>query len=234
MESENRKFKCMIYYNEMKRGSIMHDDLTYPMLHDMLMKKFNLEANYPLNLSAKLSSFEDTFDITDDTEVQFFVECACNSKDELAHLYVSQHKTIDNTASFMDNNTKNMLYNFFEPTTFEDLGPSKVITSGLSLNFGPNDFQQHEPTTFAFGDYNEYENEQNDVNDVLDGNPEPNYHKWEKFMSFEPDIPETPLYKSKPIISKHYKKETYVKVSNIFDNKEALDLAIRLKAVEDG
>ncbi|GJS42695.1 hypothetical protein Tco_0567738 [Tanacetum coccineum] len=159
------------------RGSIMHDDLTYPMLHDMLMKKFNLEANYPLNLSAKLSSFEDTFDITDDTEVQFFVECACNSKDELAHLYVSQHKTIDNTASFMDNNTKNMLYNFFEPTTFEDLGPSKVITSGLSLNFGPNDFQQHEPTTFAFGDYNEYENEQNDVNDVLDGNPEPNYHK---------------------------------------------------------
>nr|GEZ60554.1 hypothetical protein [Tanacetum cinerariifolium] len=30
--------------------------------------KFNLEANYPLNLSAKMSSFEDTFDITDDTE----------------------------------------------------------------------------------------------------------------------------------------------------------------------
>ncbi|GJV00099.1 transposase, MuDR, MULE transposase domain protein [Tanacetum coccineum] len=228
------------------RGSIMHDDLTYPMLHDMLMKKFNLEANYPLNLSAKLSSFEDTFDITDDTEVQFFVECACNSKDELAHLYVSQHKTIDNTTSFVENNTKNMFYNFFDPTTFEDVGPSKFINSGLSLNFGPSDFHKHESSqknesqiekpecSFAFRDYNEYKNEQNAVNDVVDENPEPNYHKWEKFMSFEPDIPETPLYKSKPIISKHYKKETDVKVGNIFDNKEALDLAIRLKAVEDG
>nr|GEV00719.1 hypothetical protein [Tanacetum cinerariifolium] len=69
---------------------------------------------------------------------------------------------------------------------------------------------------------------------ITDEKPEPNYHKWEKFMSFEPDIPETPLYKSKLIISKHYKKETDVKVGNIFDNKEALDLAIRLKDVEDG
>ncbi|GJS84329.1 hypothetical protein Tco_0750870 [Tanacetum coccineum] len=46
----------------------MHDDLTYAMLHDMKMKKFNLEANYALNLSIKLSSFDDTFDITDDPE----------------------------------------------------------------------------------------------------------------------------------------------------------------------
>ncbi|GJU67364.1 transposase, MuDR, MULE transposase domain protein [Tanacetum coccineum] len=65
-------------------------------------------------------------------------------------------------------------------------------------------------------------------------NPQPNYHKWEKFMSFKPDIPETPLYKSKPMISKQYKKETDIKVGNIFDNKEALELAIRLKALDKG
>ncbi|GJT33638.1 transposase, MuDR, MULE transposase domain protein [Tanacetum coccineum] len=53
-------------------------------------------------------------------------------------------------------------------------------------------------------------------------------------MSFKPDIPETPLYKSKPLISKDYQKETEVKVGNIFDNKEALDLAIRLKALDEG
>ncbi|GJZ04846.1 hypothetical protein Tco_0538121, partial [Tanacetum coccineum] len=70
----------------MNRGSILHDDLTYTMLHEMVMKKFNLEANYPLNLSAKLSSIDDNLDITDDHEVRFFVECACNSKDEVAHL----------------------------------------------------------------------------------------------------------------------------------------------------
>ncbi|GKD15076.1 transposase, MuDR, MULE transposase domain protein, partial [Tanacetum coccineum] len=55
-------------------------------------------------------------------------------------------------------------------------------------------------------------------------NPQPNYHKWEKFMSFKPDIPEIPLYKSKPMISKQYKKETDIKVGNSFDNKEALEL----------
>nr|GEU62777.1 hypothetical protein [Tanacetum cinerariifolium] len=53
-------------------------------------------------------------------------------------------------------------------------------------------------------------------------------------MSFKPDIPETPLYKSKPMISKEYKKETGVKVGNIVDNKEALVLAIRLKALDEG
>nr|GEY38586.1 hypothetical protein [Tanacetum cinerariifolium] len=53
-------------------------------------------------------------------------------------------------------------------------------------------------------------------------------------MSFKPDIPETPLYKSKPMISKDYKKETDVKVGKNFVNKEALDLAIRLKALDEG
>ncbi|GJZ91478.1 hypothetical protein Tco_0663405 [Tanacetum coccineum] len=87
------------------------------MLHDMIMKKFKLEANYLLNLSAKLPSFDDIFDITDDNE---------------------------------------------------------------------------------------------------------------------PDITETSLYKSKPMISKEYKKETEVKVGNIFENKEALVLEIRLKALDEG
>nr|GEW47419.1 transposase, MuDR, MULE transposase domain protein [Tanacetum cinerariifolium] len=110
----------------MNRGSILHEDLTYAMLHEMVMKKFNLEAIYPLNLSAKVSSIDDNFDITD------------------------------------------------------------------------------------------------------------NHEKWQKYMSFKPDIPETPLYKSKPMISKDYKKETDVKVGKIFDNKEALDLAIRFKALDKG
>nr|GEY32205.1 hypothetical protein [Tanacetum cinerariifolium] len=48
------------------------------------------------------------------------------------------------------------------------------------------------------------------------------------------DIPETPLYNSKPMVSKHYKKKTDVKVGKNFDIKEALDLAIRLKAFEEG
>ncbi|GJV90854.1 hypothetical protein Tco_1538667 [Tanacetum coccineum] len=187
MGSNIKKFKCLIHYNGINRDAILHEDLTYTMLHEMVMKKFNLEANYPLNLSAKLSSIDDNFDITDDHEIQFFVECACNSKDEVAHLYVSKHKALYDTTSSLEN----MFYDFFEPTTLENIRPSNNITNmsfdnnGLDLNFGTN-------------------------------------------------IPETPLYKSKPMISKDYKKETNVKVGQNFNNKDALDLAIRLKGLDEG
>nr|GEZ09325.1 transposase, MuDR, MULE transposase domain protein [Tanacetum cinerariifolium] len=178
----------------------------------MVMKKFNLEVIYSLNLSTKV--INDNFDITDDHEVQFFVECA--SKDELAHL---PSNNITNTS--FDNN-------------------------GLDLNIGTSHFHNNEPNhqneshfekpqcSFAFEDYHEYEDEKNKFDDVVDERPLPNFQKSQKYRSFKPGIPETPLYKSKPMISKDYKKETDVKVGKIFDNKEALDLAIRLKALDEG
>ncbi|GJR72950.1 transposase, MuDR, MULE transposase domain protein [Tanacetum coccineum] len=173
--------------------------LTYTMLHEMVMKKFNLEANYPLNLSAKVSSIDDNFDITDDHKVWFFVECACNSKDEVAQFF--------GTSDFHNNESDHQNEPLFEKRE----------------------------CSFAFGDYHEYEDEKNEFDDVVDDNPLPNYQKWQKYMSsFKPDISETPLYKSKPMILKHYKKETDVKVGQNFDNKEALDLAIRLKALDEG
>ncbi|GKC80005.1 transposase, MuDR, MULE transposase domain protein, partial [Tanacetum coccineum] len=112
---------------------------------------------------------------------------------------------------------------------------------GLEYDFQKNEFSyKKEPhftkpeSSFAFGSYDENEDEQNDCNDGVDERPQPIYHKWKNFMSFKLDILETPLYKSKPMISKHYNKQTEVEVGNIFDNKEALDLAIRLKALDDG
>nr|GFA24187.1 hypothetical protein [Tanacetum cinerariifolium] len=71
-----------------------------------------------------------------------------------------------------------------------------------------------------------------DCFDGVDENPQPVYHTWKKFMSFKPGIPE-PLYKSKPMISKHYNKNLEVKIGNCFNNKEALDLEVRLKALEE-
>ncbi|GJU18023.1 hypothetical protein Tco_1145989 [Tanacetum coccineum] len=52
------------------RGSILSKDLTYSMLHEMVMQKFNLEANAEINFSFKLSSFDFAVDITDDAEVR--------------------------------------------------------------------------------------------------------------------------------------------------------------------
>ncbi|GJX76258.1 transposase, MuDR, MULE transposase domain protein [Tanacetum coccineum] len=121
------------------------------MLHEMVMRKFKLEANAVINLSFKLSSFDFAIDITDDDEVQFFV--------------------------------------------------------------GSNEYN---------------------TDDVVNENPQNEIHKWQKFMSFEPDIPEAPVYKAKPIISKQYSQQSEVEKGNIFDNKESLILAVRLKALSEG
>ncbi|GJU74263.1 hypothetical protein Tco_1265668 [Tanacetum coccineum] len=225
MGSNIRKFKCLVHYNGMNRGSILHEDLTYSMLHEMVMKKFNLEANYPLYLSAKLSSIDDNFDITDD-KVQFW-----RTIKKTPFYIIALNQTTLGIPSEPSNNITNTSFN----------------NNGLDLNFGTSEFHNNESNhqneslfekqecSFAFGDYHEYEDEKNEFDDVVDDNPLPNYQKWQKYMSsFKPDIPETPIYKSKPMISKHYKKETDVKVGQIFENKEALDLAIRLKALDKG
>ncbi|GKD46758.1 transposase, MuDR, MULE transposase domain protein [Tanacetum coccineum] len=151
MASNIKNFKCLIHFNGTQRGSILSEDLTYSMLHEMVMQKFKLEANAVMNLLFKLSSFDFVVDITDDAEVQFFV--------------------------------------------------------------GSNEYN---------------------TNDVVNENPQNKIHKWQKFMSFEPDIPETPVYKAKPIISKQYSQQSEVEKGKIFDNKESLILAVRLKALSEG
>ncbi|GJS04391.1 putative reverse transcriptase domain-containing protein [Tanacetum coccineum] len=161
---------CLLH--EIERGAIMHNDMTYSMLHEMIKKKFNLETNDRLNLSVKLPSFDSLLDITDDEENE---SCYKNEPD--------------------------------------------FIKSGSS---------------FAFESYDKNEDEKNDCFDTVSENPQPVYHKWKKFVPFKLDIPETPLYKSKHIISKHDNKDSEVSVGNTFDNKEALDLVVRLKALEYG
>ncbi|GKB38896.1 hypothetical protein Tco_0883838, partial [Tanacetum coccineum] len=150
MASNIKNFKCLIHFNETRRGFILSEDLTYSMLHEMVMHKFNLEANALINFSFKLLSFDFAVDITDDVEVQFFVGCACNSKDDFAQLS------------------------------------------------------------------NKY-----NTDDVVNENPQKKFHKWKKFMSFEPDIPKTSVYKEKPNISKQYTQQSEVEKGNIFDNREA-------------
>ncbi|GJR01456.1 phospholipase-like protein [Tanacetum coccineum] len=140
--------------------------------------------------------------ITDDAEVQFFVGCACNSNDEFAHLFVSEQK--------------NMFFNFFESTTLENEGPSNQEIPSSHLNDSLH--MQNEPhfsnpeSSFAFRS-NEY-----NTDDVVNENPQNKIHKWQKFMSFEPDIPETPIYKAKPNISKQYSQQSEVEKTQTYPN----------------
>ncbi|GKC42364.1 hypothetical protein Tco_1060086, partial [Tanacetum coccineum] len=71
------------------------------------------------------------------------------------------------------------------------------------------------------------------IDDVVNENPQNKIHKWQKFLSFEPEIPDTPVYKAKPIISKQYSQQSEVEKGKIFDNKESLILAVRLKALSE-
>nr|GEU43068.1 transposase, MuDR, MULE transposase domain protein [Tanacetum cinerariifolium] len=62
---------------EVEGGFVSSCSLLFTIPHpaDMIMKKFNLEANYSLNLLAKLPSFDDNFDITNDNEIRTFMHC---------------------------------------------------------------------------------------------------------------------------------------------------------------
>ncbi|GJZ22053.1 transposase, MuDR, MULE transposase domain protein [Tanacetum coccineum] len=72
------------------------------------------------------------------------------------------------------------------------------------------------------------------TDDVVTENPQDKIYKWQKFMSFEPDIPETPVYKAKQNISNQYSQQSEVEKGKIFDNKESLIMAVRLKALSEG
>ncbi|GKA26657.1 transposase, MuDR, MULE transposase domain protein [Tanacetum coccineum] len=161
MASNIINFKCLIHFNETRRGFILSEDLTYSMLHEMVMQKFNLEANALINFSFKLLSFDFAVDITDDAE------------DEM----------------------------IFISTTPYNCKMSHIFSNPES--------------SFAFRS-NKY-----NTDDVVNENPQKKFHKWQKFMSFEPDIPETSVYKEKPNISKQYTQQSEVEKGNIFDNREA-------------
>nr|GEW28974.1 hypothetical protein [Tanacetum cinerariifolium] len=70
----------------------MYNDLMCTSLMVLLVEKFNLDTNVQLNLSCKLPSLDTMMKITNDEEVSFFVERACNTNDGMPHLYAVETK----------------------------------------------------------------------------------------------------------------------------------------------
>ncbi|GKC35493.1 hypothetical protein Tco_1047877, partial [Tanacetum coccineum] len=65
--------------------------MTYLMLLEFVVKRFNLDPNVRFNLSFNLPAIE--WDITNDEDVEFFIDCATNSiTDEIPHLYIRPPK----------------------------------------------------------------------------------------------------------------------------------------------
>ncbi|GJR14401.1 hypothetical protein Tco_0797053 [Tanacetum coccineum] len=58
MASYSNKFKCVLHLNDKEEGVIVYDDMTYSLLLEMVMKRFNLDPNVWLNLSFNLPSIE--------------------------------------------------------------------------------------------------------------------------------------------------------------------------------
>ncbi|GJR24759.1 reverse transcriptase domain-containing protein [Tanacetum coccineum] len=91
MDAYSKKFKCVLHFNSFEERVIMYDDMTYSMLLEFVVKRFNLDPNIMFNLSFNLPVIER--DITNDEDVELFIDCATNSLyDEIPHLYVRPPK----------------------------------------------------------------------------------------------------------------------------------------------
>ncbi|GKB82753.1 reverse transcriptase domain-containing protein [Tanacetum coccineum] len=87
MDAYSKKFKCVLHFNSFEERVIMYDDMTYSTLLEFVVKRFNLDPNILFNLSFNLPAIER--DITNDEDVEFFIDCATNSLyEEIPHLYV--------------------------------------------------------------------------------------------------------------------------------------------------
>nr|GEX66725.1 hypothetical protein [Tanacetum cinerariifolium] len=91
MAAYSNKFKCVLHFNTFKEDVIMYYDITYPMLLEFVMKRFNLNPNIWLKFSFTLPVIER--EIIHDVDVEFLINYATNSlNDEITHLYVSPPK----------------------------------------------------------------------------------------------------------------------------------------------
>nr|GEW46165.1 hypothetical protein [Tanacetum cinerariifolium] len=87
MDAYSKKFKCVLHYNSFEGRIIMYDDMTHSTLLKFVVKRFNLDPNILFNLSFNLPAIKK--DITNDEDVEFFIDCATNSLyEEIPHLYV--------------------------------------------------------------------------------------------------------------------------------------------------
>ncbi|GKB08450.1 hypothetical protein Tco_0836734, partial [Tanacetum coccineum] len=73
MASYSNKFKCVLHFNSFEEGVILYNDMTYSMLLEFVLKRFNLHPNVRLNLSFNLPAIER--EITNDEDVEFFIDC---------------------------------------------------------------------------------------------------------------------------------------------------------------
>lgn len=83
-------------------------------------------------------------------------------------------------------------------------------------------------SSFTFGSDDDAEDQENDGFVGVDDNPKLVDHEWKNIFSLIPDVPETPLYQPKPIISNQYNSDTEFYVGKFFPTREKLDVAIRL------
>ena len=263
------KLKCMLHYKEEKRGVFIYDDVTYSGLVEMVMSKFNLQPNVTVNLKVRIPSIDTLLDITDDNEVNFFVECALQSPTQIVELYVFQTKKFSSSVIVeeIDSYTNNQQEDDFHNNDSCYKHEANFTKPGSSFAFMSDNDQEddsksndsdykNEPnftkpgSSCVFSSDNEQEDDfqSNDSGFTKPGSscanhspeldlnkpPQPIHQNWTNWFKYIPKVPETPLYKSKPISTEFYNKENRVKLNELFLDRNTLDMEYRLKALEDG
>lgn len=253
MSSVLQKFKCVLHFDNTERGVIMYSNITYSWLDETVRSKFKLDPSVPLNFKFSHPAFDVRMDITDDNEVNFFAEFAVTNQ-EMPHLYVAKAKAFEEMPSFMPNQETPTFFNFFETNTNQEMGYSGYegnyfLNEGPSKIFESNDNEifesgyKDEPnftkpnSSFAFGSDDEVNDDAYDEDDVYAGkneNEKPVHNKWKNIFSLMPDVPETPLYQSKQVISNDDPIDTNIFKGKFFDTRDLLDRTIRMKSLEEG
>ncbi|GJS01460.1 reverse transcriptase domain-containing protein [Tanacetum coccineum] len=87
MAAYSNNFKCVLHFNTFEERVIMYNDMMYSLLLESVVKRFNLDPNVWFDLSFNLPAIER--DITNDEDVEFFIDCATNSINyEIPHVKV--------------------------------------------------------------------------------------------------------------------------------------------------
>ena len=165
----SKKFKCILHYQEVDRGVIIYDNVTYSSLLEMVMSKLNFNLHDHVNLKVRIPSIDTLLDITDDNEVSFFVECALESPRQIVDLYVSKTKSFEEIGSpthvsFIKNKEEYCCEDndscYENEPNFTKPGSSCVFSSDYEQE---DDFQNYDSgltkpgSSFAFNSDNEQE-----------------------------------------------------------------------------
>lgn len=215
----------------------------------------NFEATKSFNTTQQVPHFHNFFSSTIDehigsaSDVPFmYAEKDDFQNNDSGYKHEANFTKTDSSFAFNSNNEQeddflNNYYAYKNEANFTKPGSSSAFSSYneqendfLSIDSGyKNEANFTKPgSSCALSSDTEQEDEPSNTYLDLNNQPQPIHQNWTNCFKHIPQVPETPLYKSKPFSTEVYDKENRIKVNELFLDRATLDMEYRLKSLEDG